>query len=161
MDENDHRSGIDTAAGRSDRRDSSHHGRHSFRILGDRWSGRVSGQFERRGGDGRRSKFRDCGKRDCAAEALQGQVAAGADAEERSCFHWLHDRAGTHALLTRGNRTEERYPINDDRLHSHRLGHADLALPATAASISLQVTGRNIFVLSPDDLNSLVESTYL
>lgn len=139
MDQNDHKSGIDTAAGRSDRCDPSHHGRHSFRIFGDRWSGRVSGQFECRGSDGHRSKFRDRGERNCVAEALQGQVAAGADAEERSRFHWFHDRAGTHALLTRGNRTEERYSINDDCLHSHRLGHADLALPATAASISLQV----------------------
>lgn len=150
MDQNDHRSGTNPATGRSDRRYPPHHGCHSFRIPSDRWSGRVSGQFERRGGDGRRSKFRDRTERDRAAKALQGQVAVGADAEEHSRFHWLHDRAGTHALLTRGDRTEEWYPANDDRFHSLHLGYADLALPATAASISLQVKGRDIFVPSPD-----------
>lgn len=146
MDQNDHGSGTDTATGRSHRRDSPHHGRHSFRILGHRRCGRVSGQLERRGGDGHRSEFRDRGERDRAAEALQGEVAAGADAEERRRFRRLHDRAGAHPLLTRGDRTEERYLANDHRLHSHRLGHADLALPAVSASVSLQVTGRDIFV---------------
>lgn len=159
MDQNDHRFSTDTATGRSHRRYPPYHGCHSFWIPSDRWSGCVSGQLERRGGDGRRCKFRDRRERDHAAKALQGQVAVGADVEEHSRFYRFHDRAGTHALLTRGDWTEERYPANDDRFHSLHLGHADLMLPATAASISLQVTGRDIFVLSPDF--NLHENTYL
>lgn len=140
MDQNDHGLGVGAAAGRPDRRGSPHHGRHSIRLPSDRRGGRLPGQPERRGGDGRGREFRGHAERGPAAKALPREATVGVDPEERRRLLRLHVHARARALPARGDRTEGRPAADDDRLRAHSLGHADLALAGAPASVSLQVT---------------------
>lgn len=144
MDQGRHGLGVDTAARRSHRRRSPHRGCHSFRIPGDRRSGRVFSRPECRRGDGHRGELRDRRKRDRAAETLQGQATVGTGAEEHRHIRRLYPHAGAHIFSARGNRPEGRALADDDRLRSYCRRHPDLALSSSAASFPLQVTPGNI-----------------
>lgn len=159
MDQGRHGIGVDTATRRPHRRGSPHRGRHSFRVPGDRRGGRVSGRPECRRGDGHRGEFRDRRERDRAAEALQGEAAAGADAEEHRHVRRLYPRAGAHVFPARGDRPEGRALADDARFPSYRCRHPDPALSSSAAGFPLQVTTEGEGISAPFlNLNSRLDS---
>jgi len=143
--------GIDTTD-QPHRSGSSYHGCHSFRISDDWWNGRVFSRLQRRCSNGHRSEFDEPRKRDRIAAALQGETAVGADTEKHRCIHRFYPRAGAHAFLSRGNRSENRVFADDDRFCSYRRGNFNLEFSNFAATIPLQVMAG---ILNPfSNLNS-------